>query len=179
MNRRKFLSTLIGGVVASAAVRTLPFRVYSFPSELAQPPQINGQVFVRLNELTRWYQEETAMERAIARELYKAHNKFAFHILAEMSKDLWVAPFPKGAKELAQAGYIYRGDSICKHPECKALIHWFQHSETKQKMPIDSITREPHWKTCIGADGFRKKKKAPAEPVELQRNMFEREPGED
>jgi hypothetical protein len=32
-NRREFLKTLIGGVAASAAVRTWPFRVYSFPSE--------------------------------------------------------------------------------------------------------------------------------------------------
>jgi hypothetical protein len=32
MNRRSFLTSLIGGVAASAAVRTWPFRVYSFPS---------------------------------------------------------------------------------------------------------------------------------------------------
>lgn len=31
MNRRAFLGTLIGGVAAAAAVRTFPFRVYSFP----------------------------------------------------------------------------------------------------------------------------------------------------
>lgn len=34
MNRRAFLSSLIGGVAASAAVRTFPFRVYSFASEI-------------------------------------------------------------------------------------------------------------------------------------------------
>jgi hypothetical protein len=34
MNRRKFLSTLIGGVATAAAVRTFPFRVYSFPKEI-------------------------------------------------------------------------------------------------------------------------------------------------
>lgn len=33
MNRRGFLGTLIGGVAAGAAVRSWPFRVYSFPSE--------------------------------------------------------------------------------------------------------------------------------------------------
>lgn len=32
MNRRKFISTLVGGIAASAAVRTWPFRVFSFPS---------------------------------------------------------------------------------------------------------------------------------------------------
>jgi len=34
MNRRNFLSTLIGGVATAAAVRTFPFRVYSFPKEI-------------------------------------------------------------------------------------------------------------------------------------------------
>lgn len=33
MERRGFLRTLIGGVAAAAAVRTFPFRVYSFPLE--------------------------------------------------------------------------------------------------------------------------------------------------
>lgn len=33
MNRRKFLGMLAGGVAASAAVRTFPFRVFSFPNE--------------------------------------------------------------------------------------------------------------------------------------------------
>ena len=37
MNRRAFLGSLIGGVAATAAVRTWPFRVFSFPSELAAP----------------------------------------------------------------------------------------------------------------------------------------------
>jgi hypothetical protein len=34
MDRRKFLSTLIGGVAATAAVRTFPFRVFSFPQKI-------------------------------------------------------------------------------------------------------------------------------------------------
>ena len=37
MNRRNFLSTLIGGLAATAAVRSFPFRVFSFPSEIAIP----------------------------------------------------------------------------------------------------------------------------------------------
>jgi hypothetical protein len=32
MDRRSFLKSLIGGVAAAAAVRTFPFRIYSFPS---------------------------------------------------------------------------------------------------------------------------------------------------
>lgn len=38
MDRRKFLSTLIGGVAAAAAVRTFPFRVFSFPKEVVPFP---------------------------------------------------------------------------------------------------------------------------------------------
>jgi hypothetical protein len=44
VNRRKFLSTLIGGVAAAAAVRTFPFRVYSFPTELTPAPRIFAAV---------------------------------------------------------------------------------------------------------------------------------------
>ncbi len=36
MNRRGFLKALIGGVATAAAVRTFPFRVYSFPTEIAK-----------------------------------------------------------------------------------------------------------------------------------------------
>lgn len=34
MDRRKFLSQLVGGVAVAAAARTWPFRVYSFPLEI-------------------------------------------------------------------------------------------------------------------------------------------------
>lgn len=37
MNRREFLSTLVGGVFVNAAVRTWPFRVFSFPSKIVIP----------------------------------------------------------------------------------------------------------------------------------------------
>jgi hypothetical protein len=37
MNRRSFFRKMIGGLAASAAVRTFPFRVFSFPSEIVQP----------------------------------------------------------------------------------------------------------------------------------------------
>jgi hypothetical protein len=38
MNRRNFIGTLVGGLAASAAVRTWPFRVFSFPSKPVWPP---------------------------------------------------------------------------------------------------------------------------------------------
>ena len=34
MNRRNFLGFLVGGLATAAAVRTFPFRVFSFPKEI-------------------------------------------------------------------------------------------------------------------------------------------------
>jgi hypothetical protein len=34
MNRRGFLKMMVGGVAAAAAVRTFPFRVFSFPKDI-------------------------------------------------------------------------------------------------------------------------------------------------
>lgn len=34
MNRRGFLGMMIGGIAAQAAVRSFPFRVFSFPTEI-------------------------------------------------------------------------------------------------------------------------------------------------
>lgn len=34
MNRRGFLGAMVGGVAAATAVRTFPFRVFSFPSQI-------------------------------------------------------------------------------------------------------------------------------------------------
>ena len=43
MNRRNFLSLMVGGVAAAAAVRTFPFRVFSFPKEIKiVPPEYLG-----------------------------------------------------------------------------------------------------------------------------------------
>lgn len=38
MNRRNFLRMMVGGVAAGAAVRTFPFRVYSFPKQINLEP---------------------------------------------------------------------------------------------------------------------------------------------
>lgn len=43
MNRRGFLGLLAGGLAAGAAVRTWPFRVYSFPTDLRIWNPIVGQ----------------------------------------------------------------------------------------------------------------------------------------
>jgi hypothetical protein len=40
MNRRSFLGLLAGGLAASAAVRSFPFRVFSFPKEIVRPQSV-------------------------------------------------------------------------------------------------------------------------------------------
>ena len=37
MDRRGFMKMMVGGLAAGAAVRTWPFRVYSFPAEIVAP----------------------------------------------------------------------------------------------------------------------------------------------
>jgi hypothetical protein len=49
MDRRNFLGSLIGGIAATAAVRSWPFRVYSFPSELNILNPIVGQTLYVTN----------------------------------------------------------------------------------------------------------------------------------
>lgn len=44
MNRRHFLGTLVGGVATAAAVRSWPFRVFSFPSEIGRPQPLFDQL---------------------------------------------------------------------------------------------------------------------------------------
>jgi len=47
MNRRSFLGTLVGGVATAAAVRTWPFRVYSFPSAITMMDPAIEQLMIK------------------------------------------------------------------------------------------------------------------------------------
>lgn len=46
MKRRDFLGVMVGGIAAAAAVRTWPFRVFSFPSEVVPGAWEPGGFFV-------------------------------------------------------------------------------------------------------------------------------------
>jgi hypothetical protein len=39
MDRRNFLRAMVGGVATAAAVRSFPFRVFSFPTQIELPTQ--------------------------------------------------------------------------------------------------------------------------------------------
>lgn len=47
-SRREFIGTLIGGLAAGAAVRSWPFRVFSFPKQIIRPREfVAGMVYVK------------------------------------------------------------------------------------------------------------------------------------
>src|SRR5579859_3848029 len=74
MERRDFLHTFVGGMVGVAAVRTWPFRVYSFPSEIIIPDYT----------ITRdWYAEVCELQRQVNEILanpfiFKRHQDHEF-----------------------------------------------------------------------------------------------------
>ena len=82
MNRRGFLQTLIGGIAATAAARTWPFRVYSFPSEIkiadatAMGIELENLPLEKL--ATIWYSKEAV-------DLLK--NRFQFFAMDETRID--------------------------------------------------------------------------------------------
>ena len=57
MDRRNFLRLLVGGVAAEAAVRTFPFRVFSFPSKIEsiQTEDLDYYTHHYLTSQSAWY----------------------------------------------------------------------------------------------------------------------------
>lgn len=86
MNRRGFLTTLIGGVAATAAVRTWPFRVYSFPAEIERAPWLDtltAKELDQLNRLTLKY-----FNPRLADEIFKPSPMFSY-----LTKDGLLDPY--------------------------------------------------------------------------------------
>ena len=70
MNRRAFLGSLIGGVAASAAVRTWPFRVFSFPSApVLAPPKLITESYREYYKRAAWLSANTPFNAALMRHL--------------------------------------------------------------------------------------------------------------
>jgi len=61
MDRRSFFGMMVGGLATVAAVRSFPFRVFSFPKEVMVPSLRGFQTDAMLsfweNEEARWHQE--------------------------------------------------------------------------------------------------------------------------
>ena len=90
MNRRGFLGTLIGGVAAAAAVRTFPFRVFSFPAAPVIPSvdfaaaiaAVRRQILLDTIEPMIWY---LSSEQAAAYEILAAKVKYKSRRIAVSS----------------------------------------------------------------------------------------------
>jgi len=63
MGRRNFLGVMVGGIAATAAVRTWPFRVYSFPSEVVLP---TASIIDQLNAVSQKYLDEAIADLIFA-----------------------------------------------------------------------------------------------------------------
>ena len=82
VTRRGFLGMMVGGVAAAAAVRTWPFRVFSFPTEIAIPsvPAFNTATW---QDLALIYYDREAIEQLKRHLLFDEMIKFS-------------SPLPKG-----------------------------------------------------------------------------------
>jgi len=82
MNRRSFFRTMIGGVATAAAVRTFPFRVFSFPAEIA-PTAFPVLLAPNLSNLSTIYYSKEAIRtleknlRFSSVKLYNGNNFYA------------------------------------------------------------------------------------------------------
>lgn len=77
MDRRGFLRSLVGGVAAASAVRTWPFRIFSFPTDIVTPPAIVDDI-AGWKELDRLLKEIYAP--VIREQLF--NTKYGLHMLA-------------------------------------------------------------------------------------------------
>jgi hypothetical protein len=71
VNRRGFLRNLTGGIVAAAAVRTFPFRVYSFPTDVVLAP---ADTLASMDALMAYITTKVKRENAA----FSAHKKAGF-----------------------------------------------------------------------------------------------------
>jgi hypothetical protein len=96
MNRRSFLGMLVGGLATAAAVRTFPFRVFSFPSEIKSPS-------VPPKELL---------------ELWKQRLKIVSMLGPSAPADWYMHPLQlQRLKELGYVDYAISGDIREVHPD--------------------------------------------------------------
>lgn len=109
MNRRNFLSTLVGGVAATAAVRTWPFRVYSFPTEITAPPPLDYYIISWPVISRRWQYGYAIREEKIQPRSTQAFNEedlraqldaFNSEHPLDLSKPINIQNFPQISKPM-------------------------------------------------------------------------------
>lgn len=68
MDRRNFLGMVVGGVAAGTAVRTFPFRVYSFPTDIKIASAMEFPAWMYSAENFSYYAKITAPDDPEERE---------------------------------------------------------------------------------------------------------------
>jgi hypothetical protein len=96
MDRRGFLRSLVGGVAVAAAVRTFPFRVYSFPPA----PVLAGNEFL---DHFVWYTnpEATAAYKELLGELERMPGRIEVTDVDDRLKIITFAPVRRPAIAIA------------------------------------------------------------------------------
>lgn len=75
MDRRSFFKLMVGGIAAAAAVRTFPFRVFSFPAEIAVPP---ANTFLPISMITK--ESLRILENSLKFTRYMSYGEFEAEI---------------------------------------------------------------------------------------------------
>jgi hypothetical protein len=107
MDRRGFLRSLVGGVAVAAAVRTFPFRVYSFPPA----PVLAGNEFF---DHFVWYvnSEQAAAYKELLGELERMPGRIEVIEVDDRLKAITFAPARRPAITIAdipRTRYGYHG----------------------------------------------------------------------
>ena len=107
MDRRGFLRSLVGGVAVAAAVRTFPFRVYSFPAA----PVLAGNEF--FDHFT-WYvnPEQAAAYKELLGELEQMPGTTEVIDVDDRLKTITFAPIvrkPGTIADIPRTRYGYHG----------------------------------------------------------------------
>jgi Rieske Fe-S protein len=93
VNRRGFLGMMIGGVVAGAAVRTWPFRVFSFPSEIKTFDLVTDIYKARGDTVIKTFMQNGRGSTVIAKNAIELSRwqDFGYEVVQHKPKEILIA----------------------------------------------------------------------------------------
>ena len=98
MNRRNFLGLMVGGVAAAAAVRTFPFRVFSFPKqvELYGAADVSSLINLTLERVSDQINENliTSEDTLISQFKSGLRRPVAIQLVSDVPHDNALSPTP-------------------------------------------------------------------------------------
>lgn len=78
MDRRGFMKMMVGGVAAGAAVRTWPFRVFSFPCDIGEPKDLIIRCSMPLDPLA--FPDGYIIDNLLGAALYVPPSRTSTHL---------------------------------------------------------------------------------------------------